>query len=179
MGELLRSTVCRTKDFMVTIFVSHIRPMIDYCCCLWNVGYLEDVRRLESLQRRWTKEISGVEALEYVARLKAIGLYSIQGRLLRADLVKIWKSFNGDIDVGISELFEMAQNVGTRGHSLKMSIPICRSEVMRRSFGVRRVTLWNSLPSGVIEALSVTTFKRLLDDFLGDTLFRVSSGGVG
>ena len=99
MGELLRSTVCRTKDFMVSIFVSHIRPMIDYCSCVWNVAYLEDVRRLESLQRRWTREISGVEALEYVARLKAIGLYSIQGRLLRADMVKIWKSFNGDIDV--------------------------------------------------------------------------------
>ena len=85
MGELLRSTVCRTKYFTVTIFVSHIRPMIDYCCCLWNVGYLEDISRLEPLQRRWTREISGVEALEYVARLKAIGLYSIQGRLLRAE----------------------------------------------------------------------------------------------
>ena len=70
---------------MVSIFVSHIRPMVDYCYCVWNVAYLEDVRRLESLQRRWTREISGVEALEYVARLKAIGLYSIQGRLLRAE----------------------------------------------------------------------------------------------
>ena len=68
----------------------------------------------------------------------------------------------------------MAQNVGTRGHLLKMSIQICRSEVMRRSFGVRRVKLWNSLPSGVIESSSVTTFKRLLDDFMGDAFFRVS-----
>ena len=54
MGDLLRSTVCRSKDFMVSLFVSHIRPLIDYCSCVWNVGYLADVRRLESLQRRWT-----------------------------------------------------------------------------------------------------------------------------
>ena len=55
MGDLLRSTICRSKVFMVSLFVSHIRPIIDYGSCLWNVGYLQDVRRLESLQRRWTR----------------------------------------------------------------------------------------------------------------------------
>ena len=174
MGELLRSTVCRTKEFMLTLFVSHIRPIIDYCSCVWNVGYLEDIRKLESIQRRWTREIDGLGGLDYVARLKTVGLYSIQGRLLRADLVKIWKSFSAEVDVGVAQLFEMARSVGTRGHSFKMSIPVCRSEVLRRSFGVRRVILWNSLPSKVVEASSVGTFKRLLDEFLGDMLFGVS-----
>ena len=174
MGELLRSTVCRTKEFMVTIFVSNIRPLIDYCSCLWNVGYLEDIHRLESLLRRWTREIEGLAGLDYVTRLKTIGLYSIQGRLLRADIIKIWKSFNANVDVGISDMFEMARDVGTRGHSLKMSIPVCRSEMLRRSFAVRRVALWNSLPPNIVGASSINTFKRLLDDFLGDKLFEVS-----
>ena len=30
MGDLLRSTICRSKLFMVSLFVSHIRPIIDY-----------------------------------------------------------------------------------------------------------------------------------------------------
>ena len=174
MGELLRSTVCRTREFMLTLFVSHIRPIIDYCSCVWNVGYIEDIRKLESLQRRWTREIDGLGGLDYVTRLKTVGLYSIRGRLLRADLVKIWKAFNAEVDVGVAQLFEMARSVGTRGHSFKMSVPVCRSEVLRRSFGVRRVMLWNSLPSSVVETSSVGTFKRLLDEFLGDTLFGVS-----
>ena len=29
MLELLQSTVCRSREFMVTLFVSHIRPIID------------------------------------------------------------------------------------------------------------------------------------------------------
>merc|ERR1719452_348176 len=78
---------------MVSLFVSHIRPIIDYGSCLWNVGYLRDVRRLESLQRRWTREIEGLGGLSYVSRLKEVGLYSVCGRLLRLDVVKIWKSF--------------------------------------------------------------------------------------
>ena len=47
MGDLLRSTVCRAKEF-----TSHIRPLLDYCSCVWNVGYLADLRRLESVQKR-------------------------------------------------------------------------------------------------------------------------------
>ena len=113
MGDLLRSTICRSKVFMVSLFVSHIRPVIDYGSCLWNVGYLQDVRRLESLQRRWTREIEGLGGLSYVSRLKEVGLYSVCGRLLRLDVVKIWKSFYSD--VGLSEVFEMARSVGTRG----------------------------------------------------------------
>ena len=60
MSNLLRSTKCRGRDFMTILFVSHIRPVIDYCSCLYNVGYLGDMRRLESLQRRWTREVDGM-----------------------------------------------------------------------------------------------------------------------
>ena len=31
MNDLLQSTVCRSKKFMLTLFVSHIRSIIDYC----------------------------------------------------------------------------------------------------------------------------------------------------
>ena len=34
MGELLRVTVCRNWEFMVTLFVSRIRPILDYCSCV-------------------------------------------------------------------------------------------------------------------------------------------------
>ena len=31
MGEMLRSTICRTSKFMMSLFVSHISPILDYC----------------------------------------------------------------------------------------------------------------------------------------------------
>ena len=37
-GELLRSTVCRSPVFMVSLFVSYIRPVMDFCSSIWNVG---------------------------------------------------------------------------------------------------------------------------------------------
>ena len=44
------------------------------------------------------------------------GLYSIIGRrLLNIDLIQIWKAFNSDIDIGLSDIFEYARNTDTRG----------------------------------------------------------------
>ena len=59
-------------------------------------------------------------------------------------------------------VFWMARVVGTRGHNLKLSVPICRSEMGRRIFGSqpRVVRVWNSLPSSEVEASSVESYKN-------------------
>ena len=51
-SELLHSTICCSSIFMVTLFVLLIRPIMDFCLNVWNVGYLGDIRLLESVQRR-------------------------------------------------------------------------------------------------------------------------------
>ena len=171
MGNLLRATQCRSRDFMVGLFVSHIRPIIDYSS-VWNVGFLGAARRLEVLQRRWTRELEGMRGLQYEARLCATGLYSIWGRLLRLDLIKTWKALHAEEEVGLGGLFEFSGR-NSRGHNLKLSVPICRTEVRRRLLAVRQVATWNSLPAEVVEVGRVETFKSRLDVFLGDRLFEV------
>ena len=89
-----------------------------------------------------------------VDRLRSTGLYSIHGRLLRIDLVMVCKSFHSDVDLGSESLFEVARVVGTRSHRFRLAIPVYRSEV-RRSLVDPVVSLWNSLPSWVVEVSSV------------------------
>ena len=126
---------------------------------------------IESLQRRWTREIDGVGHMEYKERLKQVGLFSLKGRMLRMDLVKVWKSFNPRVDVGLSTLFERSTNSRTRGHPLKLVVPLCRGEVRRRCFSVRVVGKWNGLPEYVVLKSTLSSFKAALDHFLGDQLF--------
>ena len=126
-----------------------------------------DIRRLESLQRRWTREIEGVGQLVYGERLKSVGLYSLKGRLLRMDLIKVWKSFNAVVDVGLSSLFQRATYSGTRGHELKLVVPMCSTEMRRRFMAVRVVGKWNSLPERVVLKTSLHSFKTALDVFWG------------
>ena len=118
-----------------------------------------------------TAEVDGLRRLEYGERLRVLGLFSIKGRFLRLDLVKIWKSFHSEVDVGLLDLFEHAGGGVTRGHRFKLSIPVCRSEIWRRMFGIRCVTIWNSLPAPLVECKSVEGFKCGLDMFLGGALY--------
>ena len=69
--------------------------------------------------------------------------------------------------MGIANLFEIAEGRNTRRRQFKISIPVCRSEVRRRSNGVRCVMVWNSLPGSVVGCGSVEG----LDLFLGDSLY--------
>ena len=170
-SNLLKSTICRSAKFMVTLFIAHIRPLIDYCSPLWNLEYLTDTRMLESVQRRWTKKVVGLSDLNYHSRLRVLGLFSIQGRLLRADLIKIWKAFHPSVDVGLSAVFELSRSNITRGHEYKLMMPISRTEVKRRFLNARRVTLWNSLSSRVVEASTLEQFKARLEEENSDMLY--------
>ena len=71
-NNLLQRMVCRSVEFMSALYVSHIRPFIDYGSCVWNVGYLQDERRLARLHRKWTRDFDGLTGLDYVYRLKKI-----------------------------------------------------------------------------------------------------------
>ena len=171
MSNLLRSTKCRTANFMLRLFISHIRPTIDYCSTVWNTGYLGDIRLLESLQRRWTREIEGLGNQEYSTRLKSVGLYSVYGRLLRLDLLKVWKSFNSERETALSDIFTPNEGQVTRGHRFKLVVPVARTDSRRKFFSVRVVNRWNSLPARVVNCVTACTFKKHLDEHLGDLLF--------
>ena len=172
-NQLLRCVICRDPDFMVQLYVSHIRPLLEYCSTVWNLGYVGDLQKLEAVQRRWTKQITGLYETEYSERLRKLNLYSIRGRLLRIDLIKMWKVFHTEIgdEVGLLSMLDRSSHSATRGHCYKLAVPRCRTDLKKRFFNVRCVTVWNSLPASVVDAVSVSAFKGRLDQCIPDQLF--------
>ena len=73
-ANFLKATICRSRSFMMTLFITHGRTLLEYCSCLWNTGYLEDLRMLESVQRSWTRQIDGMTGLSYKEQLLALDL---------------------------------------------------------------------------------------------------------
>lgn len=72
-GNILRSTINRSPFIKVSLLVSHIRSILEYCSCLWNAAYIGNLRMLESIQRRCTKRIEGF----YAHCLEKLNLYSV------------------------------------------------------------------------------------------------------
>ena len=79
-----------------------------------------DVKLLERIQGRWTKAVSGMEELPYDERLNKLKLYSFKGRLVRVDMILMWKIFNEKIAIKIHDLFALSPLNSTRGHRLSL-----------------------------------------------------------
>ena len=55
--NLLMCTICREPDFLVNLYLTHVRPLNDYASQIWNRVYSGDLKLLESVQRRWTRAV--------------------------------------------------------------------------------------------------------------------------
>ena len=121
-----------------------------------------DILLLESVQRRFTKRIPGLENMPYDARLGALNLITLERRRLHFDLVFCYKLFNGLIG-GLPEYYGLELSTRkSRGNSFKLVINNPRIDARKYFFSSRICEPWNSLPDSVILSNSVNSFKRQL-----------------
>ena len=69
------------------------------------MGYLFDIRLSESIYRSWSRQVADIGHLCYKERLKELGLFSIYGKLLQADITKPGEIFHGEVDVRLRGIF--------------------------------------------------------------------------
>ena len=170
--NLLSSTLCRSPEFIMNIYCSQIRPQLEYGSHLWNTGFVGDLKLLERIQRRWTRAVVGLEDKPYNERLDALNLFSFRGRLLRQDMIMVWKIFHNLSAIAPSDLFTPSCAANTRGHPLKIQVQQTRLDVNKRFFSNRVVSTWNSLAADTVLAANVDTFKSRLHRDLGEQLYQ-------
>ena len=61
----------------------------------WSPQHRKDIDVIERVQRRDTTLIPGRARLRYEERLKETGLYSLERRLLRGDMIEMFKKMKG------------------------------------------------------------------------------------
>jgi len=91
----------------------------------------KDIACLEKIQRRATKLVHGINEVSYEQRLEALGLYSLQQRRLRGDLIETYKILTGKEKINSDQLFQKAATTALRGHSLKLYKKSSRLELRK------------------------------------------------
>ena len=155
---------------MMNIYKTYIRPLMEYCAPLWNMGYIGDVRSLERVQRRWTKSVLGLGEMSYQSRLLTLDLFSFQGRLLRGDMILVWKIFNCECSISPEQVFIMDSSA-TRGHDYKIFMSRFNLDTRKYFFSVRVIQSWNSLSRDTVGSTTLANFKTLLHRDLGQKLY--------
>ena len=163
LGLIRRTIKFKRKDIIVRLYKALVRPKLEYCIQAWRPHLRKDIKSLEQIQHRATKMIPECRNQEYEARLRSTGLISVEDRYTRGDLIQVFKILKGIDKVEYSDFFKLVQDRRTRGHQYKIVKSRSRLDLRKHFFSQRVVNICNSLPSIVVEADSVNSFKNRLD----------------
>ena len=172
-GLIMRTISYKSKEIMVPLFKTLIRPIIEYANATWSPYMRKHIESIESIQRNFTKYITGMYNLSYHQRLVKLNLHSLEFRRIRGDMIEVFKITHDFYDPRTTSTllkYVPVDNL-TRGHKYKLTKPRTNNKQFKHFFTNRIINLWNNLPKKVVEAETMNTFKNRIDSHLKEYMF--------
>ncbi|KAK4816018.1 hypothetical protein QYF61_011008 [Mycteria americana] len=157
LGCIKHSIANWSREVIAPPGTSLVWPHLKYSVQFWVPQYKEDIKLWECVQRRATKMMKGLKSKTYEEHLRSLGLFSLEKRRLRGDLIAAYNFLKGGSRVRGADLLSL----GIKLHQRKFGL-----DIRKKFFTERVVSHCNRLPREVVAAPSLSEFKKHLDDTL-------------
>ncbi len=174
LGQISRAFHFRDRNVFLRLYKQYVLPHLEFASPAWSPWTMADKEVLERVQEKAIRMVSGLDSRSYEARLKELGMLSLEERRHQTDMVQLYKIIHGYDSVDASHWFQHVNSNGivTRGVADPLNLVQARSRLdIRKNFYSQRVAeAWNRIPYDLKRAPTIGAFKFGYKKFRTDNL---------
>ena len=160
------------KKCLTQVYNALVQPYFDYCSLVWQNCKLELQSKLQKLQNRAARIITGdnweIRSKDVLNKLNWLPLNQ---RRLTDTLLFMRKIFKDEVPISISNQFQLSVNeqYNLRSNCTMLKLAKRRTNTLKRSFSYHAAKTLNKLPTDLKNlSISEKVFKHNLKDFINE-----------
>ena len=146
---------------LLKLYVSLVRPHMEYAASVWNPHLQHDIQQLENVQKFGLRVCTKLWQSDYSELLELTGVPSLANRRLYSCLCCVYKIIN-NLCFFPSDILSPLDRRTCNTRAILLHQPFARTNSYLHSFVPHSVSFWNSLPQSVVNANSLMEFKSSL-----------------
>ena len=157
------------RETLLTLYNSLIQPQFDYCNVVWDNPTKGLTDRLQRLQNRAARVITGAS---YEIRSKDIlndlNWETLAQRREKHKAILMYKITNDLTPSYLSDKFttvEKTKNYNFRNKAFNLNIPHAKTSYLEKSLLCKGPKIWNSIPTEIRQSSSLNSFKQKIKNF--------------
>ena len=152
-----------TPEALLKIYLSTIRPHLEYAAPIWSPEHTKDITMLENVQKFALRVCTKQWNSSYDDLIAFCNVPKLGQRRSLLSLGLLHKIINGDFTMPDAPVSPYVPTYSTRSAEANWyNVPFSRTNTLQSSFFPRTILVWNALPSSVTTTTSLASFKQQL-----------------
>ena len=167
LGFLRRNLRISNEATKAAAYKTFVRPSLEYCSTVWNPHNDTEVRKIEMVQRRAARYVTGRHhnTSSVTSMLQHLQWETLESRRTKAQVAMLYKIINGLVDIRPEDHITRAPTRPRSPNDHQYRKFSTKTTYRQKSFFPRTVDVWNSLPSSIVNAPSFVSLKQGLADY--------------